>query len=91
MVDIVDRQSAGHCRLVVTVAVSERSMEADHRQVLRLDLRLESFEGLTRERTFFYLREMPGNLLAGVKHLLAIERSVQKLRRARHHLSGCHD
>ena len=80
VVNIVDGESAGHSRLIVAVAVGEGGVEAHHGQVVSLDLTLERFEGLACERTFFYLREMPGNLLAGVTHLRVVHRSVQELR-----------
>ena len=91
VVDVVDGESAGHSRLVVAVAVAEGGVEADHGQVVSLQLGLELFEGLTRERTFFYLREVAGNLVAGVTHALAIHCSVEELRRTGLHLSGTLD
>ena len=57
----------------MAVAVGEGRVEADNGQVVGFQLRLECFEGLARERTFFYFREMLSNLVTGVAYLLAVE------------------
>jgi hypothetical protein len=65
-------------------------VEANYGQILSFELTLESLEGIACERTFFYLLEIVGNLSAGVRYKLVIERSIQELRSAWLHLSGCH-
>jgi hypothetical protein len=89
MVDIVDRESAWHSRLVVAIAIGKVGVEANYGQILSFELTLESLEGIARERTFFYLLEISSNLSAGVRYLLVVKRSVQELRSAWLHLSGC--
>jgi hypothetical protein len=89
MVDIVDRETAWNSRLVVTIAVGKVCVETNHGQILSFELTLESLEGIARERTFFYLLEISSNLSAGVRYKLVIERSIQELRSAWLHLSGC--
>jgi hypothetical protein len=89
MVDIVDRETAWNSRLVVAIAISKVGVEANYGQILSFELTLESLEGIARERTFFYLLEISSNLSAGVRYLLVVKRSVQELRSAWLHLSGC--
>ena len=77
MVGIVDGEPARHRRLIVAIAVGERSVEAHHGQVVGFQLRLQLLEVLARERTIFNFFQPAGNLSAGVGNLLAVERSVQ--------------
>ena len=91
MVNIIDRESAGHSRLIVAIAVGEGGMKAHHGQVVFLQLRFLLVESLARERTFFYFLQLCSNLLAGVKNLLVVERSIEKLRSAWLHLSRSFD
>ena len=86
MVHIVDRQTTGHGRLIAAVTIGEGGVKTDHRQILGFQLSLDGLESLTRERTFFYLLQLVGNLLAGIGHLLTIHRSIQQLRGTGLHL-----
>ena len=91
MVYIVDGESAGYSSLIVAVAIGECGMKAHYWQIISLELRFERIEGLTCHSALFYLCEMLGNLATGVSYLLVVERSIQELRSARLHLSGCLD
>ena len=72
VIHVVDRQATGHGRLIRAVTIGEGGVETDHGQVLGLQLSLDGLEGLTRERTFLYLLQLAGNLLAGIGHLLIV-------------------